>query len=183
MRNQEFRILGIAPTDDGRAIRAAFLRLARIYHPDRFVDMPHDVQDEAERRMKEATNAYEALRTASNGAKANPEPEIDEQEIHQRALRYREVVERKREKEDRDRERWRRWERVEEIARKKVKLEADIAARVASEVDDPPTNAPQARQAEPAPIKPPARPVRDPLAERIGAARRGETSPLVRRSR
>src|SRR5712691_7288937 len=105
MRNPAFKILGIAPTDDGRAIRAAFLRLARIYHPDRFVDMPQDVRDEAERRMKEATNAYEALRTASNGANAKPEPEIDEQEIHQRARKYREEVERKREKEDRDRER------------------------------------------------------------------------------
>jgi len=182
MGNQAFQILGIAPTEDGRAIRAAFLRLARIYHPDRFVDMPADVREEAERRMKEATVAYEALRSVNNGAKPKPDDEIDEQEVHKRALKYREVAERNREKEERDRERWRKWERVEEIARKKAKLEADIAARVAEEVDGAPNGAAKSRPVDPAPIKPPARPVRDPLAERIDAARRGETSPLVKRS-
>jgi len=180
MRNQAFRILGIAPTDDGRAVRAAFLRLARIYHPDRFVDMPEDVREEAERRMKEATVAYESLRAANNGTKAPPEAEYDEEEVQQRALKYRDVVQRKRQKESVDRERWLRWERVEEIARKKAKLESDIAARVVSEVDGAPIHAPTPRPANPAPIKSSSPASRDRLSERLDAARRGETSPLVR---
>jgi len=61
--NQAFEVLGIPPTEDGRAVRAAFRRLAKIYHPDRFVEMPSDVRDEAERRMKEATTAYELIRS------------------------------------------------------------------------------------------------------------------------
>jgi hypothetical protein len=182
MRNQAFKILGIAPTDDGRAIRAAFLRLARIYHPDRFVDQPEDVRDEAERRMKEATVAYESLRSARKGAAPNPEDEIDEEEIQKRALKYREIAERRREKEARDRERWRRWEMVEEIARKKAKLEADIAGRVASEVDDSRVDSPESRPVDPAPIKPPSRTTRDQLNERLDAARRGTTSPIARRA-
>jgi len=181
MSNQAFQILGIAPTDDGRAIRAAFLRLARIYHPDRFVDMPEDVRDEAERRMKEATVAYESLRAANNGAKPKLEDEIDEQEIHKRAQHYREVAAKKREKDERDRERWRRWERVEEIARQKAKLEADMAARVVSEVDGPLNGEAEKYQADPAPIKSSSAPARDRLSERLDAARRGETSPLVPR--
>jgi curved DNA-binding protein CbpA len=182
MRNQAFQVLGIAPTDDGRAIRAAFLRLARIYHPDRFVGQPEDVREEAERRMKEATVAYESLRAANKGAAPKPEDEIDEREIHKRAAQYREIAERRREKEAGDRERWRRWERVEAIARRKAKLEADIAERVASEVDGSPVDAPESRPVDPAPIKPPPRATRDQLNERLDAARRGVTSPIARRA-
>jgi curved DNA-binding protein CbpA len=180
MNKQAFRILGIAPTDDGRAIRAAFLRLARIYHPDRFSDQPDDVREEAERRMKEATIAYESLR-ASRPTSALPEDQIDEEEIKKRAVKYREVAARKREKEALDEERWRRWERVEEIARKKAKLEADMAARVAEEIDGA-SAAKEAPPPEPRPVQPPKPAPRDSLADRLGAARRGETSPLVRRT-
>jgi curved DNA-binding protein CbpA len=35
MFKKEFEILGIPPTSDGRVIRAAYVRLARTYHPDR----------------------------------------------------------------------------------------------------------------------------------------------------
>lgn len=180
MNKQAFRILGIAPTDDGRAIRAAFLRLARIYHPDRFSDMPDDVREEAERRMKEATIAYESLR-ASKNTKPDPGDQIDEAEIKKRAVKYREVAARKREKEALDQERWRRWEKVEEIARKKAKLEADMAARVAEEMDGGPA-AEKEPPREARPVQPPKPAARDTLADRLGAARRGETSPLVRRT-
>ena len=70
--NKAFHVLGIEPTGDGRAIRAAFLRLARIYHPDRFAGQPDDVRVEAERRMKEATVAYEALRGTRQKSAAAP---------------------------------------------------------------------------------------------------------------
>jgi curved DNA-binding protein CbpA len=188
VNKQAFRILGIAPTEDGRAIRAAFLRLARIYHPDRFVDMPDDVRGEAERRMKEATIAYESLRAAKSAPKAEPDDEIDEAEVAKRALKFREVAARQREKEKLDRERWSRWEKVEEIARKRAKLESDMAARVADEVDGSPApggssngsngSAPK----EPRPVKAPKPTTRETLASRLDAARRGETSPLVKRN-
>jgi curved DNA-binding protein CbpA len=184
VNNQAFRILGIAPTEDGRAIRSAFLRLAKIYHPDRFVDMPDDVREEAERRMKEATIAYEALRGSKNEPAPQPEDEIDEQEIKKRAAKYREVAARQREKEKLDREKWRRWERVEEIARKRAKLESDLAARVAEEADGVPvnTNGSAAKESkEPRPVKGPKPPTRDTLSERLNAARRGETAPLAKR--
>jgi curved DNA-binding protein CbpA len=181
MNRHAFRILGIAPTDDGRAIRTAFLRLAKIYHPDRFVGQPDDVREEAERRMKEATVAYESLRGAK---KPQPEPdeEIDESEVHNRAMKYRETAAKRREKEKLDRERWSRWERVEEIARKKAKLEADMAARVADEVDESGVGSNGSTSSEPRPVKPPGPMTRDALAERLNAARRGEESPLVKRN-
>ena len=70
MQSQAFETLGIEPTIDGRAIRAAFVRLARIYHPDRFAGQPPDVRSEAERRMKEAAAAYELLRATNKGGLA-----------------------------------------------------------------------------------------------------------------
>ena len=113
MSNQAFRIRGIAPTKDGRAIRDAFLRLARIYHPDRFVDMPDDVREEAERRMKEATVAYESLRSTKRDERSSDD-EIDEAEVHKRAVKYREMAETKREREEKDRVRWERRDRTQE---------------------------------------------------------------------
>jgi curved DNA-binding protein CbpA len=134
MLNQAFVILGIEPTDDERVIRSAFLRLARIYHPDRFVDMPDDVRAEAERRMKEATLAYESLR-AVKPADEPPPPPIDDEELRRRALRYREAAEKKKAMDEYDRARWRNWEEAEKRARDKAKIEADIAARLEYEVN------------------------------------------------
>ena len=185
MSKQAFRTLGIAPTEDGRAIRAAFLRLAKIYHPDRFVDMPDDVREEAERRMKEATIAYESLRASKKDAPAKPDDEIDELEVQKRAMKFREVAARQREHERLDREKWLRWERVEEIARKRAKLEADLAHRVAEEVEDPPAdgNGSSAKKPqEPRPVKAPKPTSRETLAERLDAARRGENAPLEKRN-
>ena len=71
MQSQAFQTLGIEPTIDGRAIRDAFVRIARIYHPDRFAGQPDDVRLEAERRMKEASAAYELLKV-SNSANLQP---------------------------------------------------------------------------------------------------------------
>ena len=181
MSNQAFRILGIAPTKDGRAIRDAFLRLARIYHPDRFVDMPDDVREEAERRMKEATAAYESLRVAKKETPSADEV-LDEAEVRKRAVKYREMAAKKRDTEEKDRARWERWERVEETARKKAKLEADMAARVSEEIEGSPiVNAGPKPDANGAGSKTKEDRKRDPLADRLDAARRGETAPLVPR--
>jgi curved DNA-binding protein CbpA len=177
MGNQAFQILGIAPTADARAVRAAFLRIARIYHPDRFVDGPDDVRLEAERRMKEATLAYESIQSATKAAKKHPK--IDEKKLQARAKKFREEIEAKRVRDERDRARWMRWEAAERHAREAAEAEAEMAARIESDVDG--TSVPHRRvheSREPAnensePKK------RDPLAERLDAARRGVTSPLV----
>jgi len=191
--NQAFEVLGIPPTEDGRAVRAAFLRLAKIYHPDRFVEMPSDVRDEAERRMKEATTAYELIRNRKTEGPAIEQ--IDDDEIHRRAAKYREAIETKKLAEEKDRARWRRWDQVERIARDNAKREADIAARIADEVgvarSEPKTEAPAT------PLKAASNgaaqngaaqngaskntTTRDPLAERLDAARRGVKDPLVKR--
>lgn len=175
--NPAFAILGIEPTLDERVIRSAFLRLARIYHPDRFVDLPDDVRAEAERRMKEATIAYESLRTPKPAVE--PPPPIDDEELRRRAIKYREAAEKKKAMDEYDRARWRNWEEAEKRARDRAKLESDIASRLAYEAggfrvpaDPKPTTA-----AEPAPIEP--RKSKSRLSERLDAARRDETHPLV----
>ena len=181
MSNQAFEILGIAPTHDGRAIRAAFLRIARIYHPDRFVGGPDDVRQEAERRMKEATAAYELLR-ATVKVSTKRQPAIDEKELRIRAKRLREQIEARSLREERDRARWLRWEAAEERAREAAELEAEMAARIGSDAES--TNGHATRvfePVEPHPIENGQGKTRDPLAERLDAARRGVTNPLVPR--
>ena len=185
MLNQAFEILGIAPTEDGRVIRSAFLRLARIYHPDRFVDMPEDVRREAERRMKEATTAYESLRAVKPEERA-PQLNIDDDEIQKRAQKYRVEIEKKRVREESDRARWRRWEAAEEVARERQRREADIASRLAYEMNGyrVPHDKPPTYSAEPDAIEPSPKPNGNGslLNERLNAAKRGEKDPLVPRS-
>jgi hypothetical protein len=138
MREQPFEILGIQPTDDDRAIRAAFVRLARIYHPDRFADQPEDVRAEAERRMKDATVAYESLLAAKREAKPDLGPtrkRVSDAELRDRAKRYREVMEARRAEEEAARVRWNRWDEIERRTRERAQHEAEIAAIVHEEVD------------------------------------------------
>jgi curved DNA-binding protein CbpA len=177
MANKAFEILGIAPTDDGRAIRSAFLRIARIYHPDRFADMPDDVRSEAERRMKEATAAYESLRVASSQT-PKKRRQFDEVEMRERAQRKRQEIVAKREREEHDRARWRRWEEAERSARERAEVEADMAAYLADEPEGGYSNGRLREKPKPTPLDEGER-KRDPLAERLDAARRGETAPLV----
>ena len=186
--SQAFEVLGIEPTEDGRSVRAAFLRLARIYHPDRFVNLPGDVRDEAERRMKEATTAYELLRNR----KAPPVPSIDDEEIERRAHKYRDEIQKKKAAEEKDRARWQRWEQVERLARETARREADIASRIADEVHWKRHTPKPEDEKPPTPLKAASNgngntdakksTARDPLAERLDAARRGVKDPLVKKS-
>jgi curved DNA-binding protein CbpA len=131
-----FKILGIDPTNDGRAIRAAYVRLARIFHPDRFVGMPDDVRLEAERRMKEATAAYEALRalkrTSGNGSDESEVPTL-RNDLWERAKRARDTVEAIRVEQQRNRTRWLLWEELERQARDRAEWEARMAAQLADD--------------------------------------------------
>lgn len=57
-----YKILGVEPTADAKAIKTAYRKLARKYHPD--VSEQHD----AEERFKEVTEAYEVLGDAKKRA-------------------------------------------------------------------------------------------------------------------
>ncbi len=180
MYEQTFEILGIAPTNDGRAIRSAFLRLARIYHPDRLADMPDDVREEAERRMKEATAAYETLRTAGRTAQRD-KPAIGEPELKARAERFREAMRAREAQEQRDRERWRRWEEIELEARERARIDAEIEALVRSHMDPSELFRTNSSASQNGDAATPPKKAESLLTQRLDAARRGETSPLARR--
>lgn len=136
MFDRAFKVLGIEPTTDGRLIRAAYVRLARIYHPDRFAGMADEVRREAERRMKEVSAAYEGLRAARRSAGAAPKPSrtpvTDPWEM---ARRSREAITAWRAAQERDRSRWLIWEELERQARDRAEVEARFAAAMAEDSD------------------------------------------------
>lgn len=54
-----FEVLGVSPTATPREVNAAYRVLAQIYHPDRYVDAPEEVQRESEERMRALNHAYQ----------------------------------------------------------------------------------------------------------------------------
>ena len=177
MQSQAFHTLGIEPTIDGRAIRAAFVRLARIYHPDRLIGQPDDVRSEAEKRMKEASAAYELLR-ATNRLLHQGQSIFKDKDLEERARKYREAMEARQREEERARIKWRRWEAIEQAARERAEAESQLAAAVEREagvVREAPTtaNARQARAAE-IPLRLESKTPSSGLQRRLQAARRKE---------
>ncbi|KAF1011285.1 MAG: Curved DNA-binding protein [Pseudomonas fluorescens] len=57
-----YKILGVEPTADDKEIKAAYRKLARKYHPD------VSKEKDAEARFKDASEAYEALKSADKRA-------------------------------------------------------------------------------------------------------------------
>jgi curved DNA-binding protein len=57
-----YKILGVEPTADDKAIKAAYRKLARKYHPD------VSKEKDAEAKFKDASEAYEALKSADKRA-------------------------------------------------------------------------------------------------------------------
>ncbi len=176
MQSQAFQTLGIDPTVDGRAIRAAFVRIARIYHPDRFADQPEDVRLEAERRMKEASAAYELLR-ASNQVIVQGQSVFNDKELQERTRAYRKAMEEREREEQKNRARWARWEVIEKQSREKAEQESKLALAAMMEVKGA-----QPKEARPASAASAPRPIADPpklttktpssaLKTRIDAAR------------
>jgi hypothetical protein len=128
-----FRILGLEPTVDEHVVRAAFVRLARIYHPDRFIDQPPDVQAEAHQRMQGASSAYtylrariRHLRTAQPNSQIKHDPWADAQRYRDSiARRYAAVLEQK--------ARHARWDDLEKQAMERARREAELAASLGEE--------------------------------------------------
>lgn len=174
MFDTAFRVLGIEPTTDGRVIRSAYVRLARIYHPDRFVGMPDDVRLEAERRMKEAAAAYESLRAAKRTAAATmpPQAKRSHKDPWEETRRVREAVAARKLEQERSRLRWLLWEELERQARDRAAYEASLIV-----LDD------DARSAtvRPEPTEPQGLPQRSQLSRRLEAARGARADSLTHR--
>jgi curved DNA-binding protein CbpA len=180
MQSQAFETLGIEPTVDGRAIRAAFVRIARIYHPDRFADQPEDVRLEAERRMKEASAAYELLKASTEVIEAG-QSVINDKELKERARAYRKAMEEREREEAKNRARWARWEAIEKASRERAAHESMLARAAMMDIQG--VEPGQARPAQPAgaprlPAEPHQLTTKTPssqLKTRIDAARRKES--------
>ena len=54
-----FEVLGVSPTASREEVKAAYLVLAQIYHPDRYQDASDDVKAASEERMRALNEAYE----------------------------------------------------------------------------------------------------------------------------
>ena len=130
MFDHAFKILGIEPTTNSRAIRDAYRILVRIYHPDRFVGMPDDVRAEAERRMKELAAAYETLRSAKRSAATKPPQTVASRRRNkdpwEEVKRVREEATRRRREQEESRRRWLLWEELERQARDRAEYEAGL---------------------------------------------------------
>jgi hypothetical protein len=76
-----YLVLGVAPDASADEIRRAYLRLARLHHPDRFAGAPPARQAEAERRMQEVTQAWALVgdeeRRRRHDARAGARPTTD----------------------------------------------------------------------------------------------------------
>ena len=173
MLNNAFKVLGIEPTNNGRVIRNAYVRLARIYHPDRFVGMPDDVRLEAERRMKEAAAAYESLRAARRTAAANPPPPSKraKKDPWEEARRVRDTIAARRLELERSRMRWLLWDKLEREARDRAAYEASLVV-----LDGEPITVVRSEPAEP------EAPQQSLLSRRLEAARGSRGDSLTRRA-
>lgn len=57
--------LGVSPDATPDELRHAYLRLVKLWHPDRYTHAPDALRERAERRMRQINEAYEALRDAT----------------------------------------------------------------------------------------------------------------------
>ncbi len=60
-----YKVLGVKPTDSDDAIKEAYRKLARKYHPDKYAD--NDLKELAEEKMKEVNAAYEEIQKMRQG--------------------------------------------------------------------------------------------------------------------
>lgn len=131
-----WELLGLERDATDDEMRAAYRRLARIYHPDRYANTTDDVRSEAQRRMAELNSAFQAIRdgqgetwwSSEHYAPADEGPRDDAREERVR----RETM-------------FRRWEEAERAARK---LTAEAHAGLAEGVELDPANEGAAPEAE-----------------------------------
>jgi DnaJ-domain-containing protein 1 len=66
-RHDPYETLGLSPSADRDEIRAAYLKLANQYHPDKVAHLGKEFQELAETRFKEIQQAYQHL--TNNGVR------------------------------------------------------------------------------------------------------------------
>lgn len=65
-------ILGIAPQSNGADIRDAYYRLATKFHPDKFIQLPRQVREDADLVFNKITDSYNRLRNSITAANIRP---------------------------------------------------------------------------------------------------------------
>jgi len=156
MTERAYQILGVDSTASDAQVRAAYRRLAQIYHPDRFGSAPRDIREEAERRMAELNAAF------SEVSRTRPAPLDLHEELPSwwRASwdrvwledeRWQEEIKRRRTENQQRRATHQRWEQIERIYQKRAEAWAvehpmeDVETRVRE------TSAPSTQLPEPGP--------------------------------
>lgn len=123
---EPFDVLGISPVASLEQARAAFKRLAMLYHPDRCAGSAESVRAEAEDKMRELNAAFAELVARRRGG---PEPE--EILASERWLAdWWDARERTRLANEVRKARYKKWDEIEEKRRARAEAEADSIATV-----------------------------------------------------
>jgi curved DNA-binding protein CbpA len=125
MTARAYEILGIEPSASDAQVRAAYHRLAQIYHPDRYSGARADIREEAERRMMELNAAFAELSTVRpiRGARDEGVPaswRASWDKVWLQEERWQEELKRRRQEERKRRVIHQRWEQIERVARKRA---------------------------------------------------------------
>jgi curved DNA-binding protein CbpA len=151
---EPFEVLGISPTASLDDARAAFKRLAQIYHPDRYATSSEHVREEAERKMRDLNVAFSELVARRRGV-ADPQEILANEKW---LAEWWEAWERRRREEETRGARFRRWDEIEQARRAREQSEresismvwrAAFGAPAAEESEQPPS--PSALPPAPAP--------------------------------
>jgi hypothetical protein len=71
-----FTVLGVQSTAGKDEVRQAYIRLAKIYHPDRYAmaELPHEVREYLSAMARRVNAAYDAIEASRQGQAARQEP-------------------------------------------------------------------------------------------------------------
>ncbi|MGZ4120445.1 MAG: J domain-containing protein [Actinomycetota bacterium] len=129
-----YEILGIDPAASDAEVRAAYRRLAQIYHPDRFSSVRPEIREEAERRMMELNAAFAEICNIRPVRSGRDEEELPTgwraawDKVWQLEERWQEELERRRNEERARRAVHRRWEQIERVTRRRAQAWANEQA-------------------------------------------------------
>ena len=153
MTERAYQILGVDSTASDAQVRAAYRRLAQIYHPDRFGSAPPDIREEAERRMMDLNAAFSEISRTRPMASDHKEElptwwQASWDRVWLEDERWQEEIKRRRAENQQRKATHQRWEQIEHIYRKRA--EAWAAAHPIDEMDGharetsaPPTQLPE----------------------------------------